>query len=101
VISDGMDNHSASSKSALFDAAAETDAQIYSVTVYDPPRNRKPIELQEKREGLSFLADPARRTGGMQIVVHDAREINQAVLDMGRLIRDQYMIGYVPQHSNA
>src|ERR1019366_2674161 len=45
VISDGMDNHSRYSVSELMAAAVESDLQIYSITVYDPPRNKKPIEL--------------------------------------------------------
>src|SRR5580658_10230325 len=55
VISDGMDNHSRYSANELIAAAVEADVQIYSISVYQPPRNKKPIELQEERNGTSFL----------------------------------------------
>ncbi|HWE48490.1 MAG TPA: VWA domain-containing protein [Bryobacteraceae bacterium] len=96
VISDGMDNHSRYSKSELSALAMESDMQIYSITVYDPPRNKKPIELAEERNGLAFLQDLSRRTGGVQLVVHDPAEFDRAAADIGRAMRDQYLIGYAP-----
>jgi Ca-activated chloride channel family protein len=101
VISDGMDNHSRYSASELIAAALEADLQIYSITVYDPPLTKKPIELREERDGMAFLEEITRRTGGVQLVVRNAREINQAALDVARAVRDQYVIGYVPEHAEA
>jgi Ca-activated chloride channel family protein len=99
VISDGMDNHSRYSKSELIAAAMESDMQIYSISIYDPPGNKKPIELAEERDGLFFLEDLTRRTGGVQIVAHNAFEIQKAAADIGRAMRDQYLIGYVPENN--
>ena len=104
VISDGMDNHSRYSRGDLIAAALEADLQIYSITVYDPPLTKKPIELREEREGLSFLEEITRRTGGIQAVVRNAREMDEAALSMAKAIRDQYLIGYVPgalQHNGS
>jgi Ca-activated chloride channel family protein len=97
VISDGMDNHSRYTSAELLSAAMEADLQIYSITVFDPPRNKKPIELREERDGLFFLEDLTRKTGGIQMVVHDTAEATQAAERMGRVMRDQYLIGYVPE----
>ena len=96
VISDGMDNHSRYTARELMAAAVEADLQIYSVSIYDPPRNKKPIELQEERNGMSFLEELTRRTGGVRITVRDRTEITDAVTRIGRIMRDQYVIGFVP-----
>lgn len=101
VISDGMDNHSRYSARELISAALEADLQIYSITVYTPPMTKKPIELREEREGMAFLEEITRRTGGVQLVVRNAHEIDQAAHDVARAIRDQYLIGYVPEHAEA
>jgi Ca-activated chloride channel family protein len=97
IISDGMDNHSRYSKAELMAAAVEADVQIYSISIYDPPLAKKPIELAEERSGLSFLEDLARRTGGVSIVARGSRDIERAAVDVGRAMRDQYVIGYVPR----
>jgi Ca-activated chloride channel homolog len=100
VIADGMDNHSRYSKSELIAAAMESDLQIYSISIFDPPRNKKPIELAEERNGVLFLEELTRRTGGVQIVVRDASDIDRAAADIGHAMRDQYLIGYIPQSTD-
>lgn len=99
VISDGMDNHSRYSKSELMAAAVEADLEIYSISVFDPPRNKKPIELKEEHDGIFFLSELTRRTGGVQIVIRDSAEARQAAERIARVMRHQYIIGYVPDHS--
>jgi Ca-activated chloride channel family protein len=96
VISDGMDNHSRYSRGDLIGAALEADLQIYSITVYDPPLTKKPIELREERDGLSFLEEITRRTGGIQATARTAREMEDAAQAVAKAMRDQYLIGYVP-----
>lgn len=99
VVSDGMDNHSRYSARELTAAAVEADIQIYAVSVYDPPRNKKPIELQEERNGVFFLDELARKTGGFQVTAYGSGDINQAAARIGRAMRDQYLIGYVPENT--
>jgi VWFA-related protein len=77
--------------------AVEADMQIYTISVFDPPRNKKPIELGEERNGIFFLEELANRTGGVQIIVRGSEEINRAATSIARVIRDQYLIGYVPE----
>jgi Ca-activated chloride channel family protein len=100
VISDGMDNHSRYSARELIAAAVESDVQIYAVSVYDPPRNKKPIELQEERNGVFFLDELTRKTGGFQITAYGSNDIEQAASRIGRAMRDQYLIGYIPENTN-
>jgi Ca-activated chloride channel homolog len=99
VISDGMDNHSRYSARELIAAAVEADVQIYAVSVYDPPRNKKPIELQEERNGVFFLDELTRKTGGFQITAHGSDDVGTAASRIGRAMRDQYLIGYVPENT--
>ena len=100
VISDGMDNHSRYSKGELLSAAMEADVQIYSISIFDPPRNKKGIELQEERQGVFFLEELSRKTGGLQSVVQNEHDIEKAAAQIGRAIRNQYLIGYVPEKAN-
>jgi len=100
VISDGMDNHSRYSARELISAAVEADVQIYSVSVFDPPRNKKPVELQEERNGVFFLDELARKTGGFQITAYGSDDVLQAATRIGRAMRDQYLIGYVPVNTD-
>jgi Ca-activated chloride channel family protein len=101
VISDGMDNHSRYSARELLSVAVEADIQIYSISVFDPPRNKKPIELQEERNGIFFLEDLTRKTGGLQIVAHGSSDISQAAAKVAKAMRDQYLIGYIPENADS
>ena len=46
--------------------------------------------------GLSFLRDLAEMTGGLSFVVRDGTDIAKATASIGRALRNQYTIGYVP-----
>jgi VWFA-related protein len=100
IVSDGMDNHSRYSEAELLSAAMETDLQIYSISIFDPPANRKPIELTEERKGISFLETLSRKTGGLQIVVQNEHETDQAAERIATAIRNQYVLGYSPQNGD-
>ena len=80
--------------------AVESDVQIYAISLYDPPRNKKAIELREEQSGLLFLEELARRTGGLQFVIRDTRDLGQAATIISRALRNQYVIGYVPQSTD-
>jgi Ca-activated chloride channel family protein len=100
VISDGMDNHSRYSARELIAAAVEADVQIYAVSVFDPPRNKKPIELQEERNGVFFLDELTRKTGGFRITAYGSGDVGNAAARIGRAMRDQYLIGYIPENTS-
>ncbi len=102
VISDGMDNQSRRSRKQLLDRAVETDAQIYTVTTYQPQINARamsrglPSVSLDQQNGLLLMHDLAARTGGLQFVVHARGEIEPAIESLSRVLRNQYNIGYVP-----
>jgi Ca-activated chloride channel family protein len=97
VISDGMDNHSRYSKAELMSLALESDAQIHTISIYDPPANMKPTQLKEERAGLALLDELAGKTGGISVVVRNAGGLRAAIAQIGRALRDQYVLTYVPQ----
>jgi Ca-activated chloride channel family protein len=97
VISDGMDNHSRYSKAELMELAMESDAQIYTMAVgSDALRYAKAMVQMEEKRGLLFLDELATKTGGLSFVVHDQKEIAEAAAKIGRALRNQYTLGFVP-----
>lgn len=98
VISDGMENHSRYSKPELMERALESDVQMYTITIYNAPAYEKPIQLAEERQGLTLLQDLAEQTGGLSFVARNVEDINAAAAAIGRAIRNEYTIGYVPQN---
>jgi Ca-activated chloride channel family protein len=101
VISDGMDNHSRHTSRELMRLAVETDAQIYTVGVGEGAPRTKGLEFAEVMQGLSFLRELASRTGGMSFLVRDGTDIAKAAATIGRALRNQYILGYVPQDSRG
>lgn len=97
VISDGMDNHSRYSKSELKSVALEANVQVHTIALYDPPLNKKPIELQEERRGLLLLDEVARETGGLHFVAANQTDIKECVTKIGKALRSEYVIGYQPR----
>ena len=99
VISDGMDNHSRYTRHELMMQALETDAQIFCISVYDPPGYAKPFTLLEQRQGLDLLDDLSGATGGVHLVVSNSSDTGRSMDTVGRAIRNQYLISYVSAHS--
>ena len=97
IISDGMDNHSRYSRDELLDRAVESDAQIYTIAVDNAPAFAKPMARMEERRGLLFLDELAAKTGGLSFVVRGQTDILAAAARIGRALRDQYTIGFVPR----
>jgi Ca-activated chloride channel family protein len=101
VISDGMDNHSRYTKRELLRLAEETDAQIYTIAVGGGAPRSQARAFAEEMEGLSLLRDLAGRTGGLSFVVRDGTDVAKATASIGRALRNQYVIGYVPRDSRG
>ncbi|HYA16518.1 MAG TPA: VWA domain-containing protein, partial [Bryobacteraceae bacterium] len=95
VISDGMDNHSRSTQAELLRLAAETDARIYSLSIYDPELS-KGAGFAEASGGIHLLQELARRTGGVSILERYHGELSAAAARLAREIRNQYLIGFTP-----
>jgi Ca-activated chloride channel homolog len=102
VISDGMDNHSRHSRPEMLDLAMESDAQVYTIAVGNAAAPfSKPIQQAEEKRGLLFLDELARKTGGMSFIVRSRTDIREAAAGIGRALRNQYTIGYVPGNGRS
>jgi VWFA-related protein len=75
----------------------ESDAQIYTIAVDNAPAFAKPMERMEERRGLLFLDELAAKTGGMSFIVRGQTDILAAAASIGRALRNQYTIGFVPR----
>ena len=104
VISDGMDNHSRYTREELLRLAVESDAQIYTIATVasiNPPPAPKPMVMTEAKRGLVFLEELAARTGGINFVVSGGADIARAAASIDQALRNQYVIGYVPQDNRG
>jgi Ca-activated chloride channel family protein len=96
VISDGMDNHSRHTQSELLNRAMEEDLQIYTISIFNPPGNRKASQLMEEQHGLLLMEELADRTGGLQFMVRSDEDMRRAAERIGAAMRNRYSIGYIP-----
>jgi len=96
IVSDGIDNQSRYTKNELISRAIESDAQIFSVGLREPPGSRKAIEQVEEGRGLGLLSDLARLTGGQYFQVDSADDVNAIAEKIVLALHRQYVIGYYP-----
>ena len=101
VISDGMDNHSRYTSRELQRLAVETDAQVYAIAVSGGAPRTKGVDYALEMGGLSFLNELASKTGGISFVVRNGTDIAKATFTIGRALRNQYLIGYMPGDSRG
>ncbi len=111
VLSDGMDNFSRYSKAELMRVALEADVQIYSIVVdggaagtsngvpFRPSMAAKPIDQARERQGPLLLEELSEKTGGLHFRVRNDAQANEAAIQVGRALRNQYVIGYQPSSS--
>jgi Ca-activated chloride channel family protein len=100
VISDGMDNHSRHSQGELLERAMESDLQIYTISIFNPPSYKKPSQVIEEQHGLLLMQELAGRTGGLQFMVRSDEDMQQAAARVGAALRNRYSIGYIPANGD-
>jgi Ca-activated chloride channel family protein len=114
IVSDGKDNHSRYSENELMRVALEADVQIYTIvmdtgsdgvstrsTPYRPSLIAKPWDRAEEQKGPEMLEKLSDETGGLHFRVRTEAEAREAVIKVGRALRDEYVIGYSPASSGA
>jgi Ca-activated chloride channel family protein len=94
VISDGLDNHSRYTKAELMALAMESDVQIYTIALFEPPRNAKAIEMSAERAGVALLDQLARTTGGLHFAITGTGDIPRIAERIGDALRSLYLIGF-------
>jgi VWFA-related protein len=94
IVSDGGDNSSRYSVREVRDRVREGDVQIYSIGIEDPLWLRSPSA--EQFEGAALLNDVASQSGGRLYEIHDANDLPEVAARIGKSLRNQYVLGYVP-----
>jgi VWFA-related protein len=94
IISDGGDNNSRYNTREVKDRLREADVQVFSIGIMEPffARARSP----EEADGAALLSGIARQTGGQLTEVGDPEELPAIAVRIGAALRNQYVLGYVP-----
>ncbi len=97
VISDGGDNSSRYTPREIKRTVRESDVQIYAIGIYEPysTRGRTP----EEAAGPGLLTEIAEATGGRQFAVQNVNELPDIAEKIGIELRNQYVLGYVPENT--
>ena len=95
IISDGGDNNSRYSEREVKARLRESDVQVYAIGIMEPfeSRFRSPEELS----GPALMSDLARQTGGQAFEVGDIDELPGIASKVATSLRNQYVLGYVPE----
>jgi Ca-activated chloride channel family protein len=97
IISDGGDNNSRHGLRQTKHMVRESDTQVYAIDVCDSPTLLLTKKLEE-RFGRQWLTEVTESTGGRTIVVDDASKIPEAAARTSLELRNQYVLGYRPEH---
>ena len=90
VVSDGGDNNSRYTLRELESLAVESDTQIFAMGLYENP------QTQEEMDGPVLLTELSSKTGGINFVIRDVRDLNAAMTKIGISLHNQYVLGYYP-----
>jgi Ca-activated chloride channel family protein len=88
VVSDGGDNNSRYTTHQIDQMAAESDAQIFTILLYDNPK------APEEILGPELLDHLASKSGGVNFTVQKIEEIHQVMTKIGVNLHNQYVLGY-------
>jgi VWFA-related protein len=96
LISDGGDNNSRYTEGEIKNLVKEADVQIYAIGIYETgsARGRTP----EEANGPALLTEIAEQTGGRQYTVENINELPDVAAKIGVELRNQYILGYIPQN---
>lgn len=94
VVSDGMENNSRYSKRELLREVMESDTQIYTIALYNPPVGMKGAAIAEIQRGLELMDDLAGNSGGLSVRLRSHEDPSAAAAKISAAIRNQYVIGY-------
>jgi Ca-activated chloride channel family protein len=90
IVSDGGDNNSRYTLRDLANLAAEADAQIFTICLYQHPQS------EEEVQGPALLERLAGVSGGIHFMINDVNNMKTAFSQIGVTLHNQYMLGYYP-----
>jgi VWFA-related protein len=96
IISDGGDNTSRYTERELARLVKEADVQLYAIGIFEPPSAR--ANTPEELAGPFLLTRLCEITGGRHFTVENRNELPDVVSAIGRMLRNQYVLGYVPEN---
>ena len=96
VISDGGDNSSRYTEREIKRLVRESDVQIYAIGIFEPYGSRG--RTAEEMAGPGLLTEVAESTGGRQFPVENINELPDIAEKIGIELRNQYVLGYVPEN---
>lgn len=98
IVSDGGDNRSRMTYGAIRSLMQEADVQMYSMGIFDPADS--PKRPREEQEGPRLLDDLTELTGGQNYRIDNLDDLPGISARIGTQLRNQYVIGYNPGHTN-
>lgn len=98
VLSDGGDNSSRYTESEIKNLVREADVQIYAIGIFEPVSARS--RSAEELAGPGLLNEIAEQTGGRHFPVENLNDLPDVAAKIGIELRNQYVIGYVPNNAN-
>lgn len=98
VLSDGGDNSSRYTESEIKNLVREADVQIYAIGIFEPVSARS--RSAEELAGPGLLNEIAEQTGGRHFPVENLNDLPDVAAKIGIELRNQYVIGYVPNNTN-
>ena len=97
LVTDGEDRDSYYNEKQLFDRLRESDVQIYVIGfVKDLSTEKGFISKSPQGKAKAFLERLASETGGKAYFPENISELSGIAGDIGKEMRTQYSIGYIP-----
>ena len=97
VLSDGGDNSSRYTESEIKNLVREADVQIYAIGIFEPASARS--RSAEELAGPGLLNEIAEQTGGRHFPVENLNDLPDVAAKIGIELRNQYVIGFVPNNA--
>jgi len=98
IVSDGGDNRSRRTFTAIKGDMLEADVQLYAMGIFDPEGASQ--GSREEAEGPQVLDNLAEITGGRHFPVLNVGTLPEVSTRIGQLLRNRYLIGYNPTNAS-
>jgi len=98
IVSDGGDNRSRHTFTAIKSDMLEADVQLYAMGIFDPEGASQ--GSREEAEGPQVLDHLAEITGGRHFPVMNLGTLPEVSTRIGQLLRSRYLIGYNPTNAS-
>jgi VWFA-related protein len=98
IVSDGGDNRSRRTFTAIKGDVLEADVQLYAMGIFDPEGASQ--GSREEAEGPQVLDHLAELTGGRHFPVLNLGSLPEVSTRIGQLLRNRYLLGYNPTNAS-